>query len=532
MEIMAKKKQATWHRYTFLALVIAGLAFLVAILFLITRLMLGIGMFSGATVKTLNNGIFISLGLTVLFLGLYAILEPEKTRQAFTGRQARHGSNIFITAIAFLGILIVLNWFVFKNPIKKDVTQDQTNTLAPETMQALESLPQPVTAIAFYSSLSTESAEDLLVRFKSSSNGNFDYRFVNPDTDPAAAQEAGITGDGKILLKMGENQEIANFASETELTKALIKLINPEPRAVYFLIGHGEASLEAGDTSYAIAKQTLESKNYTVTSLNLLAENKIPEDALAVIIPGPQKQVSENEVELLKKYVDAGGSLIVMEDPVITTEFGDSPDPLADYLTEDWGITLNNDIIIDLSSQEPLYAVSVSAGQHPITTNLTSNYIVILPQARSITISSAMDGVIQSGLLFTSQNSWGEVNFTNAEGTQISFDPEDLPGPLTMAAAGENSNSQGRVVVFGDSDFATDQNFNAYGNGNIFVNSVDWAAEQEDLINITPNTPTTRTFIPPTQIQLLVIMLGTILCIPGLVVMAGVFTWLARRRQG
>jgi ABC-type uncharacterized transport system involved in gliding motility auxiliary subunit len=301
---------------------------------------------------------------------------------------------------------------------------------------------------------------------------------------------------------------------------------------VYFLIGHGEASLEAGDTSYAIAKQTLESKNYTVTSLNLLAENKIPEDALAVIIPGPQKQVSENEVELLKKYVDAGGSLIVMEDPVITTEFGDSPDPLADYLTEDWGITLNNDIIIDLSSQEPLYAVSVSAGQHPITTNLTSNYIVILPQARSITISSAMDGVIQSGLLFTSQNSWGEVNFTNAEGTQISFDPEDLPGPLTMAAAGENSNSQGRVVVFGDSDFATDQNFNAYGNGNIFVNSVDWAAEQEDLINITPNTPTTRTFIPPTQIQLLVIMLGTILCIPGLVVMAGVFTWLARRRQG
>jgi ABC-type uncharacterized transport system involved in gliding motility auxiliary subunit len=242
--------------------------------------------------------------------------------------------------------------------------------------------------------------------------------------------------------------------------------------------------------------------------------------------------VSENEVELLKKYVDAGGSLIVMEDPVITTEFGDSPDPLADYLTEDWGITLNNDIIIDLSSQEPLYAVSVSAGQHPITTNLTSNYIVILPQARSITISSAMDGVIQSGLLFTSQNSWGEVNFTNAEGTQISFDPEDLPGPLTMAAAGENSNSQGRVVVFGDSDFATDQNFNAYGNGNIFVNSVDWAAEQEDLINITPNTPTTRTFIPPTQIQLLVIMLGTILCIPGLVVMAGVFTWLARRRQG
>ena len=70
-----------------------------------------------------------------------------------------------------------------------------------------------------------------------------------------------------------------------------------------------------------------------------------------------------------------------------------------------------------------------------------------------------------------------------------SFDPEDNPGPLTMAVAGENSSTSGRVVVFGNSFFATNEAFDAYGNGNIFVNSVDWAAEQENLINITPNTP-------------------------------------------
>ncbi len=62
---------------------------------------------------------------------------------------------------------------------------------------------------------------------------------------------------------------------------------------------------------------------------------------------------------LLKKYVDAGGSLVVMEDPIPVTEFGDSPDPLADYLTSDWGITLNNDIVIDLvNTQNPFQAVS------------------------------------------------------------------------------------------------------------------------------------------------------------------------------
>jgi ABC-type uncharacterized transport system involved in gliding motility auxiliary subunit len=529
---MAKKNQPTWHRYTFIALIVAGLAFISTILFLITKGMLTLGVFTGATTETLNRGTLISLGVVILGLALYTILEPNKVWQAITGRQARYGSNIFITGIAFLGILVVANTLVFQNPKNWDVTQDKTNTLAPETIQALKSLPEPVQAVAFFSSISTENATKLLDNFKANSTGKFEYQFVNPDTDPVAARDAGITGDGKILLQMGDHKEIASSASETELTKALIKLINPKARAVYFLTGHGELPLDSGDVSLSTAKRTLESKNYTVGTLNLLAENKVPEDALAVIIAGPQKQVSSAEVKLLKAYVDAGGSLVVMEDPILLTKFGDSPDPLADYLAQDWGLVLNKDIIIDLSSQQPLNAISASASNHPITTNLSQNYLVIMPQARSISTTIAPEGVVQTPLLLTSQNSWGEMKFTSAQGAQVSLDPEDLPGPVIMAASGENTTTKGRVVVFGNSIFAADQAFDAYGNGNIFVNSVDWAAEQEDLINITPNTPTTRSFVPPSQIQLLIILLGAILLIPGLVVFAGISSWLARRRQG
>jgi ABC-type uncharacterized transport system involved in gliding motility auxiliary subunit len=221
-----------------------------------------------------------------------------------------------------------------------------------------------------------------------------------------------------------------------------------------------------------------------------------------------------------------------MENPTIVTDFGTSPDPLAKYLTSDWGITLNQDIIIDLSSQQPLNAVSASYNQHPITQNLSGNYIVIMPQARSLRITQAPERITQTELLLTSPNSWGETNFTTAEGAQISFDPEDLPGPLAMAVAGEKTTTKGRVVVFGNSAFATDQIFDAYGNGNMFINSVDWAAEQENLINITPNTPKTRTFVQPSQLQWIIILLGSVIVIPGLIVLAGVSTWLARRRQG
>jgi ABC-type uncharacterized transport system involved in gliding motility auxiliary subunit len=88
------------------------------------------------------------------------------------------------------------------------------------------------------------------------------------------------------------------------------------------------------------------------------------------------------------------------------------------------------------------------------------------------------------------------------------------------------------VVVFGTSNFAVDQIFDAYGNGDMFVNSVDWSAEQEDLASITPKTPTERTFKIPSQPVWIIILLSTVLVIPGLVVLAGVSTWLSRRRKG
>jgi len=537
---MAKKQRPTWRRYTVIALIVSGLALLGTLFFLITKGLLNIGMYSGATIETLNRGLIISLGILILSLALYAILEPEKIRRVATGRQARYGSNTLVTSVAFIGILIALNLLArsltvqYPDLFDLDLTEDKVNTLASETIQALENLPGPVNATAFYSSnLPTNSAVELLDKFKTNSKGRFDYQFVNPDTDPVAAREAGVTGDGKIMLVMGERREIANFASETELTKSLIKLINPEARAVYFLAGHGEMSLEFSDYSFATAKSTLESKNYTVKSLNLLTDNMIPEDALVIIIAGPTKQVSDHEVELLKQYVDGGGALIAMENPLLLTDFGNAPDPLAEYFTTDWGINLNDEIIIDKTSPfGVLFAVSAIASQHPITQDINQNLIIIMPQARSISLNTPADGITQTSLLLTSQNSWGDVNFTNAESAQLSFDPEDVPGPLVMAASGENSSNGGRVVVFGNSLFASNDNFDAYGNGNFFINSVDWAAEQENLINITPNTPKARTITLSSQTQWLVILLGSVLIIPGMVVFAGISSWMARRRQG
>lgn len=536
---MDNKKQSTRNRSaSIVALVFALLACVATFFLAVMRGLSAMQLFSGLEVQDLNRYLLIGAGLMILGVASYAIIEPDLVRRFMTGRQARYGSNTLIMSIAFLSILVLLNVMVktprFALDKNWDLTEEKLNTLSPELSTALQTLPEKVTATGFFSQSSTQGADELLSNIQANSNGKFEYSFVNPDRDPQAALNAGITGDGKILLQMGDRKEIVAFASETEILKGLLRLLNPGDNVIYFLTGHGEREIEQpGEASMSRARSALETKNYTVKALNLPAENEIPEDATVIVIAGPLQPVSEDEVTLLKDYLARGGSLIVMQDPIALTEFGDAADPLAEMLAQDWGISFDNDVVIDLNSPQPTTAAAAYYdASHPVTINM-NNLVSFFPFSRSMKMSGSVTDVVQTPLVQTNERSWGETDFDSLSGGgQVGLDPEETPGPLTLAIAGENSTTGGRVVVFGSSSFAVDQIFDAYGNGDMFVNSVDWAAEQEDLANITPKTPTERTFNVPSQFQWIMILLGSVFIIPGLVVLAGVSTWLSRRRQG
>jgi ABC-type uncharacterized transport system involved in gliding motility auxiliary subunit len=530
---MNKKTQS--RNYSFVALIVALIALIATILLAITRGLAAMQVFTVANFENLNRAVLISAGVIVLGLAIYALLEPDRVRRFFTGRQARYGSNSIIMILAFLGILIVGNVIAFQNPYQvSDLTEDDVNTLSPELISAVESLPEKVTATGFFSQSSTQAADTLLSNIKSKSNGKFDYNFINPDLDPQSALDAGVTGDGKILLRMGEQKEIVAFASEDEMLRGFLRLLNPDSSAIYFLTGHGERSVEpGGETALSRASSTLETKNYTIKTLNLLVENKIPEDASVIVVPGPIKAVSENEVKLFRDFLANGGAMIIMEDPTVLTDFGDASDPLADMLAQDWGIVLNNDIVIDLESPLPSTAVAAYYdSSHPITVSM-NNLAAYFPFTRSLNITGSTEDVTATPIVQTSQRSWGETDFASlSEGGQVSLDDTEVVGPLTLAVAAQNATTNGRVVVFGTSLFAEDQNFDAYGSGDMFINSVDWSAEQEALASITPKNTTERTFNLPSQLHWILILLSSIFIIPGFVVLGGVSTWLARRRQG
>ncbi|MFZ5922124.1 MAG: GldG family protein [Chloroflexota bacterium] len=523
----------TKERIARILLILAGVGLAASILLALVKIAALMGVYNPGQLDV-TRWLQLSLGITVILAAVFAILDPERVRVFLTGRQAHYGSNAALSIIAFSLILFLVNWYVYRNPVSKDLTADQANTLAPETVELLGTLTKEVKALAFYStgSLSTED-RTLLDLFSQNSNGLFTYQVIDPQLDPLTAEQYSAT-DGSIVFQMGESTEQAAFATEDEFDAALIRLLYPADRVIYFLSGHGEASLEGFDEfSLSRVKSALEGKNYTVKPLNLIASPAIPEDALAIVIAGPLQPVSQDEVDLLKAYLDGGGSLIVEMEPLPLTDFGDAPDPLSQYLETGWGVTFENNVVVDTATNQPLIAVASEYATHPITDKLRG-VVAVFPTARSVKLAQVSEYIEQIELIRTGENSWGESDLVklDTEGVTDFDEGADLIGPVALAAVAENYENNARLVVFGDSEFAQDGMYDTYGNGSLLINTIDWAAQQEDLIALTPKNRVERIYNLPTQGQTLAILLGSVCLIPLLVIVAGAAAWVRRKRRG
>jgi ABC-type uncharacterized transport system involved in gliding motility auxiliary subunit len=485
--------------------------------------------------RSFSLAIQICLVLVVIGLALAILLNPKRARELITGRQAKYGSNVVVAFIAFLGIVIALNYIVSNHTIRWDLTEDSEHSLAPETLEVLKTLPSTVQANAFFTAdYPSETAANILESFKYNSNGKFDYKFINPDSDPILAQQAGITLNGSVVLTMDNRSETLTYVSEQDVASALVRLSNPGERNIYFLTSHGEFdTTSADDAGLSQLTSTLGSKNYTVKILNLLTNPTIPSDALCVVIAGYTENLNNSEIKAIQAYQDNGGSLVVWATPKILTNIGTSTEALSDFLLTKWDLSLGLDMIVDLNiTDQPYLAYGTTHGKHPIVDKL-GTLATIFPYARSVTTSENPEGITLTMLVSTSENSWAETELTGLGNNQVSPDEgKDLLGPVSLAYAGINNSTGARIVVVGNAEFATNAYYTQYGNLDFAINSIDWAAYQDNLLNLTSKQTTTRTVITPTVMIRNVLLLVSVVLLPGIVLTIGTIVWVQRRKRG
>lgn len=482
------------------------------------------------------------LVLGVLFFAVYVYARPSDVRRVVGSRGARYGSNALVISLAFIGIVVLLNFMGSRYKFHQDLTENQTFTLSPLTVKVLRELKEPVQATAFFSAMGQGNRQEVEDRLKdyAQQSDRFTYRFIDWQTDPQIARDYKVQFDGTIVMERGTRRENALMNDEQSLTNAILKVSQDVQPAVYFTTGHGEHSpSDTGNNGLSLMKGAMEAENYKVDVLDLKTiTDTLPADTTALIIAGPRQPFEPPEVKLVSDLLDKNGRVLVMVDPQTETGLGD--------LLKAWGLSLNNDVVFDpkfgLFGQAQVPVIN-NYPNHAVTQDLVGQS-TFYPGVRSIQlISPAPTGKTATALLTTSDASWGETDFDSIKSQSAQLNPDkDIKGPLNLgyAVEAQGGDKPTRLVVLGNSSFVTNGTLNASvtvggqqsriqsGNSLLFGNSLHWLAGQENLIAIPAKAPDSHpVFLTGEQSNF--VLLSSFLLIPATIMIIGLLVWWRRR---
>jgi ABC-type uncharacterized transport system involved in gliding motility auxiliary subunit len=439
----------------------------------------------------------------------------------FQGRSGRLGANMALLTVAVLGLVTIANFLGYRHHKRFDLTSEGLYSLSDQTKKVLAGLSKDVKILKFDKQNDQQFA-DQMAEFKYLSN-KISYEWVDPQQRPQVASQYAVKAFGETVIASGGRIERPTATDEQSLVNAILKVTRETLKTVCFSEGHEEQTLA---TTYSQAEAKLKGENYQTKTVT--TTKQIPAECSVLVIAGPKTSFLPPEASIIGQYLDGGGKVMALLDP--------ETDPQLNDVLKKWSIEVGNDFVLDVSGVGQMFGGGVDAplvmnyGQHPITERF-SRSMTIFPKARSVKVTAAGgSGVNSTTILTTSENSWGETELK--AGVEPKYDEgKDTKGPVTLGAAASKSlgeNKEARLVVIGDSDFASNQAFKFQRNGDLFMNSINWLAQDEDLISIRPKQVTSRSVTMNAEQQNTFWWI-VVLVMPLAVIGAGIYSWWKRR---
>ena len=528
--------------------------------------------------------------LTLLAIGLFLLLVAAVTgydaiRASLVSRKGFYGFNTTLMILLFLAIASIIIFVGTRNNARFDTTATGEFSLSSQTTQILKDLSdrdQEVEAIAFFvptdprQILARAPAEDLLEEYHQTAR-RFTYRIVDPELQPEEARRFGINPDTQpatIVFSSGGNLQpvltllftrqgelLQNPFLERDFTQAILAVTRAQQKVIYFLAGHGERDLanQTEGTAFGLASNGLLGDNYRLETLEVADDPDVLlqaaaelENAAVLIVAGPQSDLAPGERTLIDDFLRGGGKALFLLDPGTPQGFRD--------VIKTWGVDLGEGTMVDLLSslsgnpRAPL----VSRDRYDFLAPILGIFNII---TQPITDPSFFEGAtavipienqggtqdppfpnvffIDDSLFITPLAVTDSVSWLEMDPDSNRFDRGiDIRGPLALGVSidgrapfGEEPGEEPlttQIVVFGDSDFASNRFFTSFGNGDLFLNSVNWLTGDVDLISVRPKLREPRLLVV-TRGTFNFIRWSSLLILPIAVATAGVVTWWRRR---
>lgn len=485
---------------------------------------------------------FATIALGIVCFVYTAWISRRELQGGMRLRSTRTGIQVALMVIVVTAILVVVELVSVKHFKRWDVTPGNFYSLSAKTRNLISRLDREkrrIELIAFTRKLEQPAVTEILEQYTRASK-LVTFRFLSLDASPRTAKKYDVDAYGTLVVIHHFNKEEAEKESKTNsagkekgktfrsekifdlsensLANAILKTIQTEQKRVYYLTGHGERLFSGrGREAMKALAIGMRDDNYQVDELLLLRKKGVPDNANMLIIAAPQKELEEIEITYIDNYIKSGGRLLVFLEP-------DMKPGRLNALLERYGIQTPTSFVVDpesvrfeLAGGNIITPFAVNYGLHDITKQL-QGLATVFPTARKVSAK----GMPKAGLNSEDLVKTGAESFTvenvSIENGQLTFDPKTRKeGPVPIGAAvtvtldlyklalGQGSQedkktpgskkktkekNEARIVVFGDTDFASDAFIGAQGNANLVFNTVNWLGGEKDLITIRPKSRT------------------------------------------
>jgi len=473
-----------------------------------------------------------------------------RLKSSFRTRAFRVGGYSVAATLIVLAIAIAVNVLAGALPAsltQRDTSSHQLYSLSEQTENLVAGLEEDVTIYWIVQAGSEDPYVDLLLDQYTALSDHLTVEKVDPDVHPTFLEQYELSSvyNNSFVVECGETYRYVSysdvyeysyttyetsFAGEGALTSAISYVTSEDLPKVYTLTGHGESELSS-DFADAVDQQNIETEE-----LSLLTVEAVPEDADAVLIYAPQSDLSEDEVEKLSAYLEAGGSLLLITSPLSDA---DALANLEGLMEESYGVSAAEGIVMEGDQSYSIYGYPYyllpDLGSHDITSPLSSGgYYVMLSTAQGLTVADELpDGVSVTELLTTSDSAYSKA--AGYDLTTYDREEGDLDGPFALAVAitDQVSDETESKVVWVSSSYLVDDVTNEMisgGNQDFFLNALSWMVDQEESISIHAKS-LSYDYLTINSATASTLTIVVVALIPLAYLGVGLYIWIRRKRR-